>query len=75
MTAQSGTHQLGPAILGEFAREELALAAQFLALGVHVVHELVDKGDGDLLDLGLRVGHFAHEGVAGGVYAAFGRGV
>ena len=55
--------------------EKLALAAEFLALGVHVVHELVDEGDGDLLDLGFGVGHLADENVAGGIDAAFGGGV
>ena len=75
MAAEAGAHELGPAVAGEVAGEELALAAEFLALGVHVVHELVDQGDGDLLDLGFGVGHFAHEDVAGGVDAAFGIGV
>ena len=75
MAAEPGAHQLGPAVAGEVAGEELALAAQLLALGVHVVHELVDQRDGDLLDLALGVGHLAHEDVAGGVDAAFGIGV
>ena len=75
MAAQAGAHELGPAVAGEVAGEELALAAEFLALGVHVVHELVDQGDGDLLDLAFGVGHFADEDVAGGVDAAFGVGV
>jgi hypothetical protein len=55
--------------------EELAFAAEFLGLGVHVVHELVDESDGDLLDLGFGVGDFADEDVAGGVDAAFGIGI
>ena len=75
MAAQAGAHQPGPAVAGELAGEELALTAQFFALGVDVVHELVDEGDGDLLDLALGIGHLAHEDVAGGVDAAFGVGV
>ncbi len=51
------------------------LPAEFLRLRVHVIHELVDQRDGDLLDLGFRVGDFAHEDVPGGVDAAFGVGV
>ena len=42
---------------------------------IHVVHELVDQGDGDLFDLRFRVGHFADEDVAGGVNAGFSLGV
>ena len=53
VAAEAGAHELGPAVAGEVAGEELALAAEFLGLGVHVVHELVDQRDGDLLDLGL----------------------
>ena len=75
MAAEAGAHELGPAVAGELFGEELALAAEFLGLGVHVIHELVDEGDGDLLDLGLGVGDFADEDVAGGVDAAFGIGV
>ena len=75
MAAETGAHELGPAVAGEVAGEELALAAEFLGLGVHVVHELVDEGDGDLLDLRFGVGDFADEDVAGGVDAAFGVGV
>ena len=75
VAAEPGAHELGPAVAGELAGEELALAAELLGLGVHVVHELVDQGDGDLLDLALGVGHFADEDVAGGVDAAFGVGV
>jgi hypothetical protein len=58
-------HEFGPAVLGELAGEELALAAQLFGLGVHVVHEFVNQRDGDLLDLRFRVGHLAHENVAG----------
>ena len=72
MAAQAGAHQLRPAVAGELAGEEPPLAAQFLGLGVDVVHEFVDEGDGDLLDLALGVGHLAHEDVAGGVDSAFG---
>ena len=75
VAAQAGAHELGPAVAGEVAGEELALAAEFLGLGVHVVHEFVDQGDGDLLDLGLGVGDLADENVAGGVDAAFGVGI
>ena len=69
------SHELGPTVAGVVPGEELALAAKFLGLGVHVVHELVGQRDGDLLDLGLRVGNFADEDVAGSVDAAFGIGV
>ena len=72
MPAERRRHQLGPAIAGVLPGEELSLAAQFLRFGVHVVHELVDERDGDLLDLGFGVGYLAHEDVAGGVDAAFG---
>ena len=75
VAAETRGHELGPAVAGVFRGEELPLAAEFLGLGVHVVHELVDQGDGDLLDLGLRVGDFADEDVAGGVDAAFGVGI
>jgi hypothetical protein len=64
-------HELRPAIAGVLAGEELPLPAQLRRLGVHVVHELVNQGDGDLLHLGLRIGDFAHEDVTGGVDAAF----
>ncbi len=75
VAAEAAIHEPGPAVAGKLAGEELAFAAELLALGVHVVHELVDERDGDLLDLGLRVGHFADENVAGGIDAAFGGGV
>ena len=45
---------------------------QLFAIGVHIVHELVDQGNRDLFFLALGVGHFTHEDVAGGVDAAFG---
>ena len=72
MPAQAGTHELGPAVSRELFGEEFALAAELFGLGVHVVHELVDQRDGDLLDLALRVGDLADEDVAGSVDAAFG---
>ena len=75
MAAERRSHELRPAVAGEVPGEELALAAEFLGLGVHVIHELVDQGDGDLLDLGLGVGDLAHENVAGGIDASFGIGV
>ena len=75
MPAEPRIHELGPAVAGKFLGEELALAAEFLALGIHVVHELVDEGDGDLLNLGFGIGNLADEDVAGGVYAALGVGV
>ena len=75
MAAEAGVHEFGPSVPGEVAGEEFALSAQLLRFRVHVVHELVDQGDGDLLDLGFGIGNFAHENVAGGVDAAFCIGV
>jgi hypothetical protein len=75
VTAEGGSHELGPAVAGELTREEGTLAAELLGLGVHVIHELVDEGDGDLLDLGLGIGDLADKDVSGGVDAAFGVGV
>ena len=75
MAAQPWTHELGPAVARELASEEFPLAAEFLGLGVHVIHELVDERDGDLLDLRFGIGDLADEDVAGGVDAAFGIGV
>ena len=75
VAAQPGAHQSGPSIAGEVAGKEAPLAAKLLALGVDIVHELVDKRDRYLLDLALGVGHLAHEDVAGGVDATFGFGV
>jgi len=54
--AQTGAHELGPAVAGEVAGEELALAAHFLGFGIHVIHEFVNQGDGDLLHLDLGSG-------------------
>lgn len=75
VAADGRRHKFSPAVAGKVAGEELALAAEFLAFGIHVVHEFVDEGDGDLLNLGLGIGHLAHEDVAGGIDAAFGIGV
>ena len=73
--AHAWMHQLGPAVSGEVSGEELTLPAPLLALGVDVVHELVDESNGDLFHLALGVGDLAHEYVPGCVYAAFGVGV
>ena len=72
---QTGAHQPGPAEAGEVAGEEFPGPAELLALGIHVVHELVDQRDGDLLDLALGVWHLANEDVPGDVDSAFGFGV
>src|SRR5438105_8896726 len=69
------THQLRPAVASKVTIEELALSAEFFCLGVHVVHELVDERDRDLLDLRLRIRDFAYENIASGIDAAFGVGV
>src|SRR5215217_1117015 len=73
--AQPRAHQLGPSVASEFASEELSRSAEFLTLRVHVVHELVDQGNSDLLDLRFRVGHLAHEDVTSCVDSTFGFGV
>ena len=44
-------------------------------LSVHVVHELVDQGYGDLLHLTLGVGHLAHEDLPRVVDSLLGRAV
>jgi hypothetical protein len=75
MTTQPGAHELGPAVTGIIPGEKRTRTAELLRLRVHVVHELIDHGDGDLLDLGLGIGDLADEDVAGGVDAAFGVGV
>jgi len=75
VAAKGGSHELSPAVAGKITGEEGTLPAEFLRLGIHVIHELVDEGDGDLLDLRLGVGDFAHEDVSGGVDSAFGVGV
>ena len=72
---EPAVHELGPAVAGEVAGEEGTFAPEFLGLGVHVVHELVDEGDGDLFDLRFGIGDFADEDIAGGIDAAFGVGV
>ena len=75
MAAEAAIHELSPAVAREVAGEELALAAQLFGLPVHVVHELIDQGDGDLLDLRFGIGDLADEDVASGVDAAFGVGI
>ena len=75
MAAQAGAHQLSPSVAGELAGEEAALAAELLAPSVHVVHELVDQRDRDLLDLALGVRNLADQDVAGGVDTALGVGI
>ena len=72
MSAQAGAHELGPTVAGVCAGEELAVAAQLFGVGVHVIHELVDECNRNLLDLTLGVGHLAYEDVTGGVDAPFG---
>ena len=64
-----------PSRSGRSPWRRITPAAEFLRLRVHVVHELVDQGDGDLFDLGLGVGDFSDKNVAGGIDAAFGIGV
>ena len=75
VAAERGGHESGPAVAGVVAGEKFPFAPEVLGLGVHVVHELVDEGDGDLFDLGFGVGNLADKDVAGGVDAAFGIGV
>src|ERR1035441_9964655 len=48
VAAQRWGHELSPAVASKVAREEFPLAAEFLGLGVHVIHEFVNKSDGDL---------------------------
>ena len=64
VAAKTPTHQARPAVTGEIAGKEPPLAAELFALGVQVVHELVDEGNSDLLDLTLGVGHLAHQDIA-----------
>jgi hypothetical protein len=73
--AQAGGHEFGPAKAGKGACKKAAAAAEFFGLGIHVVHELVNERNGDLLYLALGVGHFAHQDVAAVVNAFFGGGV
>src|SRR3990167_7987358 len=48
VAAQPRTHQLGPAVAGELLGEELALAAEFLGLRVHVVPERSEEHTAEL---------------------------
>ena len=75
VAAHAGRHEPGPAKAGKGPGKKSAGAAQLFGLGVHVVHELVDERNGDLLNLRFGVGHFAHQDVSAGVDAAFGFGV
>ena len=75
VSTQPAVDQPGPAVAGEVAGKEFTLTAPLLTPGIDVIHEFIDKGDGDLLDLALGVGNFAHQDVAGGVDAAFGVGI
>ena len=75
VSAQAGVHQFGPAVTGEVIGEKAARAAELFALGVNVIHELVDERNGNLFDLTLGVRHLADEEVAGGVNTAFGGGL
>ncbi len=75
VTSQPGADQPGPPETGEVPGKELTIATQLFTLGVDVIHELVNEGDGDLLHLALGVGDFAHQDVTGVVDAAFGVGV
>ena len=75
LAGEFGRFQPRPAVAGEVAGEEAALAAEVFGLAVHVVHELVDERDGDLFDLRFGVRHLADEDVAAGVDTALGFGV
>ena len=75
MIAEPFVERLRLAVFLEISGEERGIAFEFLRLAIHVVHELVDQGDGDLLHLGFRVGHLADQDVAGGVNTGFGFGV
>ena len=75
VAAQPGAHQSRPAVTGEIVGEEGPHTAELFALGVDIVHEFVDEGDGDLFDLAFGVGHLAHEDVTGSVDTALGGGV
>ena len=75
MTTKRWRHDFGPSVASKVASKKLALATQLLGLGIHVVHEFVDKCDGDLLNLRLRIRDLADKDVPGGVDAAFCIGV
>ena len=71
VSAQAGTHQLRPTEAGELAGKEPPRAPEFFARGVHVVHELVDQRDRNLLDLALGIGHLTDQNISGCIYPAF----
>ena len=75
VTTEAGTHKFSPAVAGVVAGKEITVAAELLRLGVHIIHKLVDQGDGDLFDLAFGVGDLADKDVAGGIDAAFGIGI
>jgi hypothetical protein len=58
--AYVGIEDAGPGVFLEFASEEARLSALADGPLVHIVHELVNEGNGDLFDLGFGVGDFAH---------------
>ena len=72
---QARLHQPGPAVSTELPGEKRPFTAQFFTERVHVVHELVDQRDRDLLHLALGVGYLPHQDIAGSVNAAFRVGV
>src|SRR3546814_13784679 len=55
LPADARRDKFGPGIAFEITGEEFAGATHLFGLEVHVVHELVDEGDGDLFDLALWV--------------------
>ena len=72
---QARLHQFSPPVSTKLPGEVSPLTTEFLALGVNVVHKLVDKRNGDLLDLAFGIRHFANENIAGGVDSALCVGV
>src|SRR5437868_5779669 len=72
LTPHAGSKQSAPAVFFEAVNEETSFSAQFFGLGVHVVHELVNKRDRNLLDLTFRVWHLADKDVAARVDSALG---
>ena len=49
------------------AFEEFACPAKFRRLQVHIIHELINQGNGNLLNLCLRVWHFADQDIPQGI--------